>query len=183
MKQAILVLPSGCMIAGPAGAAGAAGAPGAAGARGAAEGIGFITGAQVAGTFVGSGQVLFFGPDTTDGTYRWIHDPALLATRVMMGLILDAVDPTATEVVYGLKVLTITGVSGRTVSIPVQFIANAESGITLFHWVDAVLYTPEVGSAYYRMNCEMYSGHCGGVALRMLSSVGDDLVCVSEISA
>ena len=169
-------------VAGAAGEAGVAGAPGAAGARGAAEGVGFITEAQVAGTFVGSGQLLFFGPNMNDGVYQWLPDPSLLSFRFMMGLVMDAVDPTATEVVYRLKVLLINGANWRSVSIPRQYVLGVDTGYALWAWFDAVLLDAGPAQHYALMN-GTYSGLIGGAGLHAVTAVGDEILCVSEISA
>ncbi len=183
MQQTVLVLPPGCLIAGPAGAAGAAGPAGAAGAPGVAEGIGYITAASVMGVFAGPGQVLFFGVDLVSSVYGWTSDPNSLTARSMMGLVLEAVDPAAEVVLYPLKVLAIASVSLRPVTVPLRFIAGADLGIGVWTWIDAALYTPEVGDPFYRMTNNVYGGFCGGVSLHAVTLVGTDILCLSEISA
>ena len=174
-------------VAGPAGAAGAPGAPGedgaagpagAAGVNGSSDSIGYIGSWLVTGTFWGSGQVLFFGPDG-EGIMRWASAPGSLTSVRLMGLVTEAVDPTAADVVYRFKLLAIAGVGNRSVTVPLQYVANTGGGISLWSWIDAA---PDGGhEGTYALQYDALTGLCGGAGLRVATSAGTEVVCVSEV--
>jgi len=161
---------------GTAGAAGAAGATGPAGADG---DEGYIGAWQVLGSLWGSGQVLFFGTDG-ENVERWASAPVSLGVVRLMALVTEVVDPSAADVLYRLKLLAIAGVSNRSVTVPLLYVGNTGGGISLWSWIDAV---PDGGhEGTYALQYNAFTGLCGGVGLRVATSAGTEVVCVSEVS-
>ena len=169
MKQAMMILPAGCLISG---APGAAGAPGADGADGMDAGVLLVPRSAVTGgSELGAGdvgRVLFFGD--VDLAYVWCCTPQSSPQfAAVIAKVSGDADPVLT-----LKIVIWGNTPGQLVTVPATLVVGepAYDG-----WIDVY----DSGDGVYKLGTT-FTGGIACTAVRVRSVAGSVYMGVTEIS-
>ena len=163
MKQAVMILPAGCLISG---------APGAAGVDGMDAGVLLVPRSAVTGgSALGAGdvgRVLFFGE--VDFAYVWsVAPPSSPQFAAVIAKVSGDADPVLT-----LKIVIRGNYAGQLVTVPAALVAGEP---TYDGWIDAY----DSGGGVYRLGTA-FTGVVGSTAVRIRSVAGSVYMGVTEIS-